>query len=491
VADKRRFSFFGSLRFRILLVLLVIGAVPAAVASGAIVRNYKDRAVDMREMNVKNQCEILCDLLSEEGFFENTKDEALNARISLLSNIYNGRIIIVDSSFKVVKDTYDIDTGKTSVTGDVLSCFTTRRGTSEYDDKNAYIVMTYPIEERRSNDVEGVMLVSVSTNEIEQNAKILESRAGRIMIGIMIAVAAVGLIASYLLVRPITRVTRTIDDVAEGIEEEAAVVRDYTETVQITTGFNKLLKKVKNVDSVQTDFISNVSHELKTPLTSMKILADSVNSMDEVPTEIYKEFMEDISSEIDRETRIIADLRSMVQLDKNASSFNPERTEIGQLLRTLIKVLRPIARQRDIQLILDAPHEVYAEVDGSKLSFAFSNLIENGIKYNIDHGWVRTTLESDSKYFYVTVTDCGIGISEEQQSHVFERFYRGDTSHSTKIEGSGLGLAIARSSIVLHRGSISVASKQGEGTSFKVRIPLVHQEKKEKEKPADAEGGNA
>jgi signal transduction histidine kinase len=117
---------------------------------------------------------------------------------------------------------------------------------------------------------------------------------------------------------------------------------------------------------------------------------------------------------------------------------------------------------------------VTAEIDEIKLSLAFSNLIENAIKYNIDGGWVRVTLKSDHKFFYVTVSDSGIGIPEDEQEHIFERFYRVDKSHSTAIEGTGLGLPITRRAVILHRGSIKVASKLREGTTFSVRIPLTH-----------------
>ena len=97
------------------------------------------------------------------------------------------------------------------------------------------------------------------------------------------------------------------------------------------------------------------------------------------------------------------------------------------------------------------------------------------MKYNVDHGWVRIALNEDGKFFFVTVTDCGLGIPQDQQEHIFERFYRGDKSHSTTIEGTGLGLAIARSSIMLHRGAIRVVSKEHEGTTFQVRIPLIRE----------------
>jgi signal transduction histidine kinase len=185
--------------------------------------------------------------------------------------------------------------------------------------------------------------------------------------------------------------------------------------------------------------------------------------------------MQDITQEIDRENKIISDLLSMVRLDKKAAALNIERCYIPNLIEGIIKRLRPIATKNHITLLVEPMPDVYAEVDESKLSLAFSNLIENGIKYNVEGGWVRISMTADHKYFYVTVADCGVGIPADQQDHIYERFYRGDKSHSTTIEGTGLGLAIARSAIVLHRGVIKVNSKVNEGTTFQVRIPLKHQ----------------
>ena len=204
----------------------------------------------------------------------------------------------------------------------------------------------------------------------------------------------------------------------------------------------------------------------------MKVLADSLNGQEGVPVELYQEFMQDITSEIDRENQIITDLLSLVKMDKKVADLNITQVNINELLEQLLKRLHPIAAQKNVELILDSFRPVNAEVDATKLSLALSNLIENGIKYNNENGWVRVSLNADHKYFYVTVADSGIGIPEESIAHIFERFYRVDKSHSREIGGTGLGLAIARSAIVMHRGAIRVYSKENEGTTFSVRIPL-------------------
>jgi signal transduction histidine kinase len=411
--------------------------------------------------------------LDSEDYLNNLDSKVVNSELALLSNVYNGRIAIIDEDFKVVTDTYDIDIGKTSVSKEVISCLESGKGTSQYDDRNDYIIMTFPIEVK--GQVKGVMLISVSTNEIAQNARLLENRGLTVTVIASFVMLILGYILAGILVRPFMRVTHAIEDVTDGYQDEAISVPDYTETMQITTAFNQMLSRVRAMDSSRQDFVSNVSHELKTPLTSMKVLADSLNGQDNVPVELYKEFMQDITQEIDRMNLMIQDLLTMVRLDKKAAVLNIERTDVAWIIEAILKRLKPIADKRSITLTFEKVVPVVAEVDASKLELALSNLIENAVKYNVDNGWVRVNLDADRKYFYVVISDSGVGIPEEEQEHIYERFYRGDKSHSTEIEGTGLGLAITKSVIVLLRGVIKVNSRTGEGSTFQVRIPLVRQ----------------
>lgn len=162
-------------------------------------------------------------------------------------------------------------------------------------------------------------------------------------------------------------------------------------------------------------------------------------------------------------------------MDRTAADLNIESVSINDLIAVIVKRLRPIADKKSVELILDSFRPVQAEIDKTKIALALSNMIENAIKYNRpEGGWVRASLNADHKYFYVTITDSGIGIPEESIDHIFERFYRVDKSHSREIGGTGLGLAIARNAIVMHRGAIHVYSKPGEGTTFSIRIPLTY-----------------
>ena len=460
-----------------MIILVVIGIVPSIIIENGIVTSYEDRAVSLRIFNVKNQCDILSNQLVGENYLEDPSSEVINNGLSLISSVYNGRVLIIDSDFKVIKDTYGLDVGKTNISEEVIKCFQGIE-TNRYDKENRYIEVVVPIRDvsRNEKEVLGVMMVSVSTEEIVASIEILEQKGMTLLIIIMVAVLVFGFVLSKILMRPFARVTKSIEDITDGFMDENISVPDYTETELITEAFNKMLLRVTSLDKSRQEFVSNVSHELKTPLASMKVLADSLNHQEDVPVELYKEFMQDITDEIDRENKIITDLLSLVKLDKQAANMNIEMVNINDLLELILKRLRPIAGLQNIELSLDSFRPVNAEIDEVKLTLAISNLVENAIKYNHENGWVRVSLNADSKYFYVTIADSGVGIPEDAIDDVFERFYRVDKSHSREIGGTGLGLAITRNSILMHRGAIKVHSKEAEGTTFSVRIPLVYEE---------------
>lgn len=473
---KGKWKFFRSLRFCIMIIMTFMSITAAVVVETTIVRSYEDRAVSQRSIIVKNQSDMICNQLAQEGYMENPNNAVIDSEIKMLTSMYGGRILLVDRNYRVIRDSYDLDRGNYLISQEVIQCF---RGneTSQYDRKNKYIEMTVAISDPESEEKEitGVMLISVSTVEINNSRQVLEQK-GTLILGITVMLILVfGFILSGILVNPFQKITRSMEGLKDGYLDEKIYVNDYLETTLITDAFNDVLDRVRILDESRQEFVANVSHELKTPLASMKVLADVLNMQEDVPVEQYREFMQDISQEIDRENSIITDLLSLVKMDKKSQDLNIDTVNINEMLGLVLKRLTPIAAKANVELILDSFRPINAEVDETKLTLAFSNLVENAIKYNKPKGgWVRISLNEDNKYFYVTVADSGIGMPEEAQNHIFERFYRVDKSHSREIGGTGLGLAITRGAIVMHRGAIKVRSTEGEGTVFSVRIPLLY-----------------
>ena len=485
-----------SLRVRIFLIVLVVGIVPSVAMRYGIMRNYEQRAVELRTATVQSQLRVIADHLINEDYLNMRSSSALsleysntsssrviNAELEMLSNLYDGRVQIISGNLRIVKDTYSISEGKTIISEEVIKCFM-GESLSNYDAQNGYIEITIPIIDNRNVGegggegagpnprVKGVMLTSLSTDYIMETMEVL-SRKAMILEALMImAIVVIALILSIVLTRPFERVTKVINDVKAGYSNESISVPDLAETEHIVEAFNQLLQRMKVLDDSRQEFVSNVSHELKTPLTSMKVLADSLLVQEDVPAELYQEFMEDIVSEIDRENRIITDLLTLVKMDKKVSALNIASVNVNDLTELILKRLRLIARKKDVEVVFESVRPVTAEVDEVKMTLVMSNLVENAIKYNKEHGWVKVVLDADHQYFTFEVSDSGIGIPEDSLAQIYERFYRVDKSHSREIGGTGLGLAITKNAVLMHRGSITVTSTEGEGSTFLVKIPL-------------------
>ena len=470
---KKKNRFFKSLRFRILIILVILGIVPSVIVTRMMIGKYEKQAVAVRAGAVSSQCSILCNQIIKENYLNDPSSEAVNGKLEMLSNVYGGRILIVDRDFKIVKDTYHVDEGKTLVSPKIIRSFKKGEPT-DYQRKGQVIEFAVPVRSADVPQIQGAMLVTISCSEITATMMELNYQ-GLLLIAVIVVLSVfLGYILATVLVKPLARVTKSIEDLTDGYQNDEISVPDYTETELITDAFNKMLARMKVLDESRSEFVSNVSHELKTPMTSMKVLADSLVGQQGVPEELYQEFLQDITAEIDRENRIITDLLSLVKMDKKTADLSIQHMDINQLLEDILKRLRPIADKRSIDLILDSFRPVEADVDEIKFTSAISNLVENAIKYNVDDGWVRVSIDADHKYFYVTVADSGMGIPEDSLERIFERFYRVDKSHSREIGGTGLGLAITRSTIAMHHGVIKVFSREGEGTTFSVRIPLSY-----------------
>ena len=464
-----------SLNFRLFVTFFVLGWIPALIVSNVFLNAYYERAIAVRTTDVQNQCKIISNQIVSSDYLNSNTSDTILGELSLISSLYDGRILIIDQDLKVITDTYNLEASKTMIVEEVIRCFKT--GTSVHVVSGRFIEVAVPIqrvidETAGTTETLGVILVSASLDAITDNREVLQDSVGLILTIALVMILLLAVALSNMFVHPFRRLTKKINAVtAEHIEDDI-VEKSYTETEQIAGAFNQLLGKIKILDESRQEFVSNVSHELKTPLTSMKVLADSLVQMPDVPVEYYREFMEDISAEIDRENAIIADLLTMVKLDKTQAEMNIQPHNINELLELILKRLRPIAEKQNIEMVLESFREVTAEVDEVKLTLALTNFVENAIKYNKENGWVHVSLDANHKFFFVKVIDSGCGIPEEAQEHIFERFYRVDKSHSREIGGTGLGLAIAKNIVLMHKGIIEISSVVDEGTTMTVRIPL-------------------
>lgn len=450
--------------FTVLTMLLVV------ICGISIERMYYKKAIEQAKNNIQVQCNILSNQILSADFRLDDDNKMLGAEIEQFVTMLNGRMLVIDQDFRVVKDTYGQLDDLYYMSQNVIDVMNGEEVTSKTE--NQYMEVIVPIKE--DSQIKGILLVNASTKDIDDMADYIDNIVTIFFWISFIVTIVIASILAVFFTRDFKTLDKSLKYIAAGHVDESIPVVGYFELQKVIEHFNAILNKMQILENSRQEFVSNVSHELKTPITSIKILADSLVGQENVPIELYQEFMSDIVDEIDRENKIINDLLSLVKMDKTASKLNVQSVNVNDMIEAILKRLKPIAKKRNIEITFETFRPVTAEIDEVKLSLAISNLVENAIKYNYDNGWVRVSLNADHKFFYVKVQDGGIGIPEESQKQVFERFYRVDKARSRETGGSGLGLAITRNAILIHKGAVKLYSKEGEGTMFTVRIPLTY-----------------
>ncbi|MCR5213504.1 MAG: two-component sensor histidine kinase [Eubacterium sp.] len=451
-----------SVMFLILISLLIVIFASVFFFRNSLIVGVKDETLE-RMTDVKT-------FLEKEGVDAILDDPSMEYRVSDDAEYLKGRVMIINDNYQILRDTSKMAEKSYIISDNVMKVMKGEEKKIQYDTQEDTVYI-YPIHV--DGRVAGVLFYRASLVPVTNRVEIM-FKIELILMMILFLIDVVIVIAiSRRSVKDINAVNEKIMHNSLGnLNERLPEDEGFIEIQILSENYNEVLEKLATIDQTRSEFVSNVSHELKTPITSMKVLAESITQNEGATAEDYKEFMTDIVDEIDRETKIINDLLTLVRTDSNSNEMNLEETDIGEMMETIIKTVRPLATQRDIELSFESYREVKADVDVVKLSLAISNLIENAVKYNVDNGWIKCSLNSDHKYFYIKVADSGVGIPEDAKERVFERFYRVDKARSRDTGGTGLGLSITRSIINAHKGTIKLYSESGKGTTFSVRIPL-------------------
>lgn len=233
------------------------------------------------------------------------------------------------------------------------------------------------------------------------------------------------------------------------------------------------ITKIKALEQMRTDFVANVSHELKTPLTSIKGFSETLKIVEEKETK--DRFLDIINIEAERLTRLINDILTLSEIESTDFTISTHRINVYELLEDVVHIMEPVARNKNIALKLiheENSTEINIYGDEDKFKQMIINLVDNGIKYTNNDGEVSVTLSSKENEAVIAIKDNGIGIKEEHLSRLFERFYRVDKARSRSQGGTGLGLAIVKHIIILFNGRIDIKSQPNVGTEFTLFLPL-------------------
>ena len=309
-----------------------------------------------------------------------------------------------------------------------------------------------------------------------QQAALLETLQDNLL-SISVGVALLVLTLSAAVSRSITRRLESLQTAIRGVREGAynqrAVLSGHDEFTQIAGEFNDLVDRLQETESARRQFVSDASHELKTPLAAIRLLTDSILQNENIDNDTAREFVSDIGQEAERLSRITEDLLRLTRLDSGVTE-KPSLIQVGPVLDRVVRMLRPVADEKaiDVETIGDAS---VVATEG-ELHQILYNLAENAIKYNRQGGFVRVRVTSGEEITTITVEDNGIGIPAEDLTHVFERFYRVDKARSRAAGGTGLGLSIVRDTVSRRGGDIWAENIPEGGTRFIVKLPCLERE---------------
>lgn len=458
-----------NLYFIIISTILISGIFVSEICINSTVSEYKESVSSKKAEEVSAYATRISNQILVTDYLKSTND-TIDNELDVAAELYGGRILVVNSTLEIIYDSYGRDKYKTALMTEILSTFK-GNNVSNVDWKNAKGTLCHGITE--SNRINGCIMFIYSLDKESESLNNITHTLNVISLAVIIAMLFLGIIISLVITTPLKGMQQKLDKISNGDMEVELDEKGIYEFKKVSESVNGMLTRVRATDKTQQEFVSNVSHELKTPMTSMKVLAETLLMQEGAPEEMYREFLSDINQEIDRENNIINDLLELVKLkDKNIVP-NITRCSINEILELVLKRITPIARARNIEIIYESYKEVIMQVDSNRIIMALTNICENAVKYNKDNGRVRVALTSDIRHAYITVEDTGRGIPEESLNHIFDRFYRVDKARDRETGGSGLGLYIVSDIVRLHGGTIKVTSRLGEGTKFVIKLPLT------------------
>lgn len=380
------------------------------------------------------------------------------------------RIIVFDTMGTVINDSNKSDIGKIYIIPEVIDTLK-KKDHTVLRKKERRFYSCASILNQKSEKIGAVLIVS-SAEEIFSVLDEIRKKLFLITIFTCAIIFVLAFFIANLIMEPLKKILAVLEKISAGQLDQRIEIKNKNEFAQLASSFNKMTNKLAQIENTREEFVSNVSHELKTPLSAIKVLTESMLNEKDIPLDIYREFLSDINSEIDRMTNIVNDLLTLVKLDKKRFPLNISDTNLNNMLENIIKRLTPLADKKNIELEFTCNKNIILQADEMKLSLAISNLIDNGIKYTPSGGKVKINIDSDENFAYITVQDNGIGINENEQEKIFERFYRIDKTRDRETGGTGLGLSITNSTIIMHNGNIKLTSDEGLGTTFVITIPL-------------------
>lgn len=429
-----------------------------------------------KESSMVEKCQLAADEIAK---LEVINTSTISTAIGRLDSLKSTRLIVTDQTGKTLYDSAGTDTGTYTLLPEIVQALD--NSLHQYgNDAFSWHYHSGSMESRAATTIlyygNIIGCVYISEYDTAQGTLIqsLLDTVLRITLILEAVVLLFSLIFSHAFSRRMKKIMNSMQIIQKGDYTHKLEMGGNDELTVLGNEFNHLTERLNTSEQKRRRFVSDASHELKTPLASIKLLTDSVlqNDMD---AETIREFVQDIGNEADRLTRMTAKLLSLTVVDGEPAA-DCEIIRSAPTVRRVVKMLSSIASQNGITVemeVLEDPPILILEDDLYQIVF---NLVENGIKYNTPGGKVTVTLNRREDNAILHIQDTGVGIPEDSIDHIFERFYRVDKARSRSTGGTGLGLSIVRSIVERNRGELQVSSQLGKGTGFTLSFPAFDTE---------------
>lgn len=415
-----------------------------------------------------------CQLASDEiSTLEIINTSTISSILTQMDSMTVSRLLVTDRAGAVLYDSKEVSLGTYALLPEVLralegnNVFTWHYHDGAMTSRAATPIVYY-------GSILGCVYISEYDTEQGAVIKTLQTTILQITFLLEVAIIIFALFFSGTFSRRLRKIMSSMRIIQDGNFSHKVDLGGNDELSVLGREFNVLTERLQTSEQKRHRFVSDASHELKTPLASIKLLTDSIlqNDMD---MDTVKEFVGDIGNEADRLNRTTAKLLSLTKVDSR-EEIESEIIYMEPTIRRVTRMLTPMANEANVQIELDLQQDAPVLLLEDDLYQIVFNLMENGIKYNTDGGTLCVKLMRQEETASLIISDSGMGIPDDAVGHIFERFYRVDKARSRATGGSGLGLAIVRAIIYRNRGDIAVDSAVGKGSTFTVSFPVFDTE---------------
>lgn len=472
-------KFLTSIRFQLIAVFSILLGIVCVVVLFMVSRIMSDTLLSSKILTLQNSLNKVAIELPErvvnndlEGIYETFREFGVENKVRLLvldknyivradsASLYNGYYLPYAEAQKVVK----------GETNEALGFHKLNNIHDNTEEWVAYFAkpLTY------NGSFIGVLMCSASINDTYQSVASVQNRIAGVFWLVLLASVIVWLAFSNELTKPVINLTNVLRQTTTKNYPTNLNIKGTGEVKELVEAYNRMSQELFEYNKVRDEFVANASHELKTPLTAIKILSEAILSLDNplAHPERMLEFMKDIDAEVDRLNHIITRLLEIARENEANIDMELKYFDLGKLVDVIAHRLAPIAMQKKLTLKISIDRDIQIFADEHRIDRAITNLIDNAIKYT-DEGSVEVDVRHNSKYAIVRVRDTGIGIPESARAHVFDRFYRVDKARSRAKGGTGLGLSLVNDIVKAHGGYITLDSEIGVGSMFTVYLPLT------------------